>query len=145
MLTKGNILYFTPFYFKNGNLAKNKYFVVLSTESENTILAVLPTSKDHIPYFVKDDNGCIEIPSSNFNCFVIRPDQIITECGKSMPLTSYIYGEQLDTHNTNYLREQYQSDADYEVFGKMKEDIFYSLIDCLKKSKSVKRKYKRML
>ena len=27
MLETRNIIYFTPFYFRNGNAAKNKYFV----------------------------------------------------------------------------------------------------------------------
>jgi len=29
MYSLKNILYFKPFYFKNGNPAKNKYFIVL--------------------------------------------------------------------------------------------------------------------
>ncbi len=53
MLTQRNILYFKPFYFKNGNAAKNKYFVVLSSQNDNTVLATLPTSKDHVPKFCR--------------------------------------------------------------------------------------------
>ena len=30
MFLEGVIFYFTPFYFKNGNTAKQKYFVVLN-------------------------------------------------------------------------------------------------------------------
>ena len=34
MYNAGNILYFTPFYFKNGSTAKPKYFVILEMKDE---------------------------------------------------------------------------------------------------------------
>ena len=71
MLEEGNILYFDPFYFKNGNPAKPKYFVVLKNIDNNSILASLPTSKDSIPEKEEIENGCVELPNINFNCFVI--------------------------------------------------------------------------
>lgn len=50
MYQKGNIIYFTPFYFKNGNTPKPKYFVVLSVSESETILASLPSSRDYIHF-----------------------------------------------------------------------------------------------
>jgi hypothetical protein len=50
---EGNIIYFDPFYFKNGNTAKPKYFVVLKNFNKNSILASLPTRKDTIPNIYK--------------------------------------------------------------------------------------------
>lgn len=50
MFEEGNIIYFDPFYFKNGNTAKSKYFIVLkNVKDSNTILASLPTRRDSIP------------------------------------------------------------------------------------------------
>lgn len=49
MYLKSNIIYFNPFYFKNGNTSKDKYFVVLNNDNDKIILASLPTRKDHIP------------------------------------------------------------------------------------------------
>jgi hypothetical protein len=49
MYTPGNILYFTPFYFPDGGKEKNKYFIVLAIHEESTLIATLPTCKDHIP------------------------------------------------------------------------------------------------
>ena len=62
MLEARNIIYFTPFYFPNGNPAKNKYFVVLKRIEDKTIIVSLPTSKDHIPANIEQKDGCIEIP-----------------------------------------------------------------------------------
>lgn len=42
MFTPGNILYFTPFYFKNGAPSKNKYFIVLKDVDGQLVLASLP-------------------------------------------------------------------------------------------------------
>jgi hypothetical protein len=35
MLEEGNIIYFDPFYFKNGNTAKPKYFLVFCFQKIN--------------------------------------------------------------------------------------------------------------
>ena len=82
MFKEGTILYFTPFYFKNGNTAKNKYFVVLKQVSNVAILASLPTRRDSIPTFAEVERGCVEIPDINVNCFIISPEEPITNCGK---------------------------------------------------------------
>ena len=88
MFEEGNILYFTPFYFKNGNTAKNKYF----------------------------------------------------------DFKTHIYDYQLDSYKLKDLNEIYQFEsADYEFYGKMRKDIFTELINCLKNSRSVKRKFKKYL
>ena len=49
MFKEGNILYFNPFYFENGNTPKPKYFLVLKEVDGQLLLASLPTSHDHIP------------------------------------------------------------------------------------------------
>lgn len=49
MFEEGNILYFNPFYFENGNQPKPKYFLVLKLTEDKAVLASLPTSHDHIP------------------------------------------------------------------------------------------------
>ncbi len=71
MLKEGFILYFTPFYFNNGNTAKPKFFIVLKeADKNNFLLAALPTSKDSVPTKDEKEEGCIELPDINFNCFV---------------------------------------------------------------------------
>ncbi len=146
MFKEGNILYFTPFYFKNGNTAKNKYFVVLRNVGNTTVLASLPTRRDSVPEKDVVECGCVEIPEINFNCFVIPPNVPVTECSRCLDFKTYIYGYQLDSYELVQLNELYQLEGtDYEFYGKMKEDLFRNLIACLKNSKAVKRKYKRLL
>lgn len=146
MFEEGTIVYFDPFYFKNGNTAKPKYFVVLKNQTKQNILASLPTRKDSIPQKEEVDNGCVELPAINLNCFVISNNIEVTECGKFFDFKTHIYGHQIDIYDVEYLKEIYPiENTDYKIWGSMKKELFISLIECLKKSKSVKRKYKKML
>jgi hypothetical protein len=146
MYVEGNILYFTPFYFKNGNTAKPKYLIVLKINGANTLLASLPTRTDSIPEKNVVDAGCVELPDINVNCFVIPTSQEITECNKKLDFKTHVYGHQLDTYELSTMKNIYQIEgSDYEIYGKMKPDIFKQLLDCLKTSKSVKNKYLKML
>lgn len=146
MFEEGTIIYFDPFYFKNGNTAKPKYFVVLKNQADQNILASLPTRKDSIPHKEEIDNGCIELPSINLNCFVISDNTEVTDSGKTFDFKTHIYGHQIEMYEVEFLKEIYPlENTDYEIWGKMKDDLFLSLIDCLKNSKSVKRKYRKIL
>lgn len=146
MFEEGTIIYFDPFYFKNGNSAKPKYFLVLKNIFGENILASLPTRKDSIPQKDEIEDGCIELPDINLNCFVISDKIAVTECGKKFDFKTHIYGHQVDVYEIVYLEENYPFEGtDYEIWGKMKDSLFISLIDCLKNSKSIKRKFRKML
>ena len=90
------MIYFDPFYFKNGNTAKTKYFVVLKNIDNKIILASLPTRKDNIPDINVKDHGCVELPDINMNCFVISPNIVVTECRKYFVFKTHLYGYQID-------------------------------------------------
>lgn len=146
MFEEGTIIYFDPFYFKNGNTAKPKYFVVLKNIDKQSIIATLPTRKDAIPQKDEIDNGCVELPEISLNCYVISNGTEVTDCGKGFDFKTHIYGHQIDDYTIDYLKEIYPNEnSDYEIWGKMKSEIFEALIDCLKNSTSVKRKYRKML
>ncbi len=146
MFEERNIIYFDPFYFKNGNTAKAKYFIVLRNQENTNILASLPTRKSNIPVEEEIENGCIEIPSIDLNCFIISQNTKVTECGKYFDFKTHIYGHQIDEYEISDLEEIYPiENTDYIIWGKMRKDLFTSLISCLKESKSIKRKYKRIL
>lgn len=146
MFEEGTIIYFDPFYFKNGNTAKPKYFLVLKNVEQRNVLASLPTRKDSVPTKDTIEAGCVELPDINLNCFVISKNQKVTECGKQFDFTSFVYGHQIDDYEIEQLQEIYPIEGnDYIVWGKMRKDIFDGLIRCFKSSKSVKRKYKRIL
>jgi hypothetical protein len=147
MLEVGNIIYFTPFYFPNGkSKSKPKYFVVLKVFDGKNILASLPTRNDYIPEKDTITDGCVELKDIKLNCFVISQSTKVTECGKVFAFPTHIYGHELDTYETKLLNEIYQIEGtDYEIFGKMNKNIFEKLIDCLKTSNSVKKKFIRVL
>jgi hypothetical protein len=146
MFAEATIVYFDPFYFKNGNTAKPKYFVVLKNIDNKNILASLPTRNDAIPAKDEVEEGCVELPQINLNCFVLSNQKEVTTCGKKLDFKTFIYGHQLDTYETSFLKEIYPlENTDYTIWGKMKPDIFKLLLTCLKTSKSVKQKYKKLL
>jgi hypothetical protein len=109
-------------------------------------LASLPTRRSTIPFKDEIENGCLELPSININCFVISTDKEVTDCGKYFDFKTHIYGHQIDDYTIDFLKEIYPlENTDYVIWGKMTKELFHSLIECLKTSKSVKRKYRRIL
>jgi hypothetical protein len=147
MYTAGSILYFTPFFFKNGNTPKNKYFIVLGSFGDDLIVAILPTSKDHVPNHLTKKHGCIEDAASNFNCYYFEKSRIISECNTfAFPIDTYIYGEQVDMMNKSILNAQYQTEnKDYIKLGNLSTKEFDWVRECLVNSASVKRKIKKYL
>ncbi len=145
MYQEGNIVYFDPFYFKNGNPAKPKYFVILKCIGNFSIVASLPTRKDSIPSENTINHGCVELPNINLNCFIISKDEIVTDCGKKFDFQTHLYGHQLDEFDAEQLNEIYPNEGtDFVIWGKMKKNLFDEIIKCFKESKSVKRKFKRL-
>jgi len=141
-----NILFFDPFYFKNGNSAKAKYFIVLNCIDNKVVLASLPTSKDHIPNSIKPKSGCIDMPEINLNCFFITPDVCVTECGKHFSRNTFLYGQNIDDYDVEMMKELYPlENTNYIVWGKMKKKLHNKLINCFINSKSIKRKYRALL
>lgn len=130
MFEADNIIYFDPFFFKNGNTAKAKYFVILKTLENSSLIASLPTRKDSTPRNNSIDIGCIEIPELNFNCFVVPNSTEVTTCGKMFDFTTYLYGYQIDDYSIDLLMEIYPNEgSDYNIWGKMKDDLFNQLIN----------------
>ena len=152
MFKAGNLLFFKPFIFKNGALPKNKFMVVLGQDAlGNMLLASLPTSKDHVPADVNVKSGCIELPDRMVNVFVFTADEHITEAQNgtlpfSFDVNTFIYGSDLDTYPIVTFQEQIACKfAEVEYIGKLSDSHFIALKECLKNSKMVKNKYKRIL
>src|SRR5690554_8158991 len=95
-LKAGQIIYFTPFYFKNGRSApKPKYFIVLKKANDKSILASLPTRKDSVPNYITSEGitGCFEHKDISFNSFRFDTKTIITKNGKCFDFPTFAYGE----------------------------------------------------
>jgi len=146
MFKEGNIIYFDPFYFKNGNTAKPKYFVVLKNNGTNNLLASLPSSQDFLPSKIIREHGCIDLEDINFNCFLISNKVPATKCGKSFNFNTFLYGHQIDDYEIANMNDLYRNEGtDYIIWGEMEDSLFQNLLNCFKNSKTVKRKYQRIL
>lgn len=146
MFEKGTIVFYDPFYFKNGNTCKPKFFLVLGNVDEGLILASLPTSQNFIPNYDTISLGCIDLPLQNMSAFVIPSDTDVTDCGKRFRVPTFIYGHQIDTYEISKLQSIYPvENVNYTVWGVLRAELFESLIDCFAQSAVVKRKYKRIL
>ncbi|WP_010182998.1 hypothetical protein [Aquimarina agarilytica] len=139
------IYYFTPFYFSNGNLPKNKYFISIYQEGDSITFAYLPTSKDSVPDIYLS-HGCVNVPEKQISCYIFKKDIKVTTNNFSFPLNTFIYAYQLNSFSKLKLEETYKNeDIDYEVVGILNDDEKNNLIDCLINSPNIKRKIKKAL
>ena len=146
MFEPGNLLYFNPFIFPDGGDPKPKFFVVLGEVDETVLLASLPTSKDHIPSDVEVTSGCLEIPERMVNAYTFLANEVVTENGFFFEKNTFIYGQNIKTYNTAaFLQQQTTSQTEITEKGKLKDEIFTSLKDCLKNSDAVRKKFKKYL
>ena len=147
MYTPGNILYFTPFYFPNGQSpCKNKYFVVLKEEGDTVLVAGSATSKDYVPSFANKVHGCINDDTINFNCYYFEKDRTITLNNWGFPDHTYLYGYSLENFNRKIFENIYKiENVEYTIIGQLSDLEFESLKECMKNSKSVRRGIRRSL
>ena len=133
MFEPGNLLYFNPFIFPDGGDPKPKFFIVLGEVDETVLLASLPTSKDHIPSDVEVSSGCLEISERMVNAYVFMAKDIVTDNGFFFEKNTFIYGQNIKMYKTTaFLQQQIDGQIQISVKGKLTDDIFSALTDCLK-------------
>ena len=147
MFEEGTILYFNIFQFNDARAtAKPKYFIALKNIGNNTLLAALPSSQKHLPFDLQATYGCIEIADSGIGCYVFQAATPVATNGYAFPMDSYIYGQHLDEYNAENITDLYPlENVDYVIKGQLSPDILTQLINCLKNSATVKRRFKRYL
>jgi hypothetical protein len=143
MFTTGNLLFFTPFYFKNQNESKNKFFIVLHNDKNKLIIGSLPTSQDHVPECLKR-HGCICCEQMQVICYCIKNNTVITGNGFYFEKDTYLYGKELDDYEIDLFHTKYTPN-DIEVKGRLTEDELKNIRTCFANSPDVKRKYRRLL
>ena len=140
------IVYFDPFYFKNGAESKPKYFIVLKLLGNKAILASLPSSKKHLPPSISTAHGCVEVPDGCINCYFFEAGKAICENNWSFKLPTYLYGQYLDEYDIEVLEDIYPTEGiNYKIMGVLTKEEFTSLKECIATSASVKRKYRKVL
>lgn len=146
MFSARQIIFFTEFFFKNGNTSKPKYFVVLKTINEDVIVASLPTRTNLAASLITKPHGCVNIDERCFNCYVFEAKRAIATNGFSFPLPTFIYGDEVEDYKVELMEDVYKIEGvDYEIMGELTPAEYKALIECLLISKSVKRKIKRYL
>ena len=146
MFEPGNLLYFNPFIFPDGGDPKPKFFIVLGEIDETVLLASLPTSKDHIPSDIEVKSGCIEIPDRMVNAYIFLANEVVTDNGFFFEKNTFIYGQNIKTYNSvAFLGQTASGKVVIEKKGKLKDEVFTALKDCLKNSDSVRKRYKQYL
>lgn len=146
MYHSGSIIYFPIFYFKNGDKSKAKYFLVLKEMKDSFLLVSLPSSKNHLPRFIEQIHGCLEIPDGNICCYIFKAGQAICENAWSFERDTYLYGEYLEQYEISLLNDIYPiKDIDFEIIGTLTKKELIDVITCFTNSASVKQKHKRAL
>lgn len=148
MYTPGTIIYYTPFYFENGNTPKPKYLIILAVDNCNATLvaASLATSQDHVPTNLPKTHGCIHNNDMRFNCYYYEALKPICCNDFGFPLDTYIYGEQVNTFYTSTLQTNYPKEGtNYIIKGKLTDKELAQITACVKKSANLKRKVKKLL
>ena len=146
MFEPGNLLYFNPFIFPDGGEPKPKFFVVLGEVNETVLMAALPTSKDHIPSDAEVKSGCLEIPERMVNAYTFMANEKVTDTGFFFEKNTFIYGQNIKTYNSlAFLNQTISGETIIEEKGKLIDELFSALKDCLKNSDAVRKKYKKYL
>ena len=146
MFEPGNLLYFNPFIFPDGGEPKPKFFVVLGEIDETILLASLPTSQDHVPSDVEVKSGCLEIPERMVNAYTFMANEEVTDTGFFFEKNTFIYGQNIKTYNSvAFLVQTTSGKMVIEPKGKVKDDLFTALKECLKNSDAVRKKFKQYL
>lgn len=146
MFELGNLLYFNPFIFPDGGDPKPKFFIVLGEVDETVLLASLPTSKDHIPSDVEVSSGCLEISERMVNAYVFMANEVVTEDGFFFEKNTFVYGQNIKMYNTTaFLQQQIDGQIQISIKGKLTDDVFSALTNCLKNSDAVRKRYKKYL
>lgn len=151
MFEEGKLLRFEPFIFKNGASPKPKYLLVLKVMDHQLLLASLPTSKDHIPSDIPVQTGCVKDEARQISAFVFRAADIVVKKNDiqnsfQFPLNTFVYCSDIDSYPEEGFKDQ-QSEGKTVItdLGFIKAELFKSVLDCLRNSLMVKRKYKRLL
>ena len=146
MFEPGNLLYFNPFIFPDGGDPKPKFFIVLGEVDETVLLASLPTSKDHIPSDVEVSSGCLEISERMVNAFIFQANEFVTGNGFFFDKNTFVYGQTIKSFSTIAFEEQkLAGETDIKFKGKLKDEVFTALKDCLKNSDAVRKRFKKYL
>lgn len=145
MYTPGKIIYFNPFYFKNGSEAKPKYLLVLKNLDNTSIIASHPSSKCHLPWPDNCKHGCLESQEGCYGCYMIERNRPITPSGWSFCRDTFLYGNWIEEYQIEMLKDVYRKPSDYKVIGELNQKELKKVVCCFSNSANVKKRFQRLL
>jgi hypothetical protein len=142
----GTIIYFTPFYYPDGQrAAEPKYFLVLRQVDAEMTVASLPSSQPHYPAKLAPKHGCNRF-GQGYGFYMFGSKRIITLEGWGFPLDTFVYPWGVKSYDREMLKEVYPKEGkDYAVRGRLTEGEFISLITCLNTSDDLPGKMARLI
>ncbi len=145
MFEAGNLYYFKPFYFADGN-SKPKYFLTLYADANAVIVASLPSSVDYVPSHIEKKHGCLNDLPSDFNAYYCSPNVKVTNNNWAFPTHTYLYGLWVNMFSLSELEANYQVEGvDYEFIGRITKNEFNAILQCFLSARTLKNKIKRLL
>ena len=112
MFEEGNLLLFTPFYFKNGAMPQSKFFLVLKAFDGNVFV-----------FLAGESVACHPLTNREF----------------AFSLNTFIYGADLETYPISVFEKQIADHlSEVNLIGKVVEPVYRDLRECLKHSRMVK-------
>lgn len=141
------MLYFTPFYFKNGNQPKNKFFLILRAVDQITVVASLPTKVNNTPSLMGASHGCVNLDERKFNCYVFAKNRKVCDNGFSFDLPTHIYGDQIDQYMIEEITDygNIVEGRDYEIKEIITPEELINVKKCIQSSSSVKKRIRKLL
>lgn len=147
---EGHIFYFRPYIYEDGGIPTYKFCIILKALSNDIVTITLPTSQDHIPDNILK-HGCIDVPEKQIHAYVFAKDKQIAYNEKEskefrFSKNTFIYSKLIKQCSVLEWENQIstnQTKVDY--IATLNSDEFKALIDCIKNSPSISRKYRKIL
>ena len=80
------------------------------------------------------------------NAYIFMANDIVTDNGFFFEKNTFIYGQNIKTYNSVAFLGQIASGVTViEEKGKLKDDVFTALKNCLKNSDAVRKRFKKFL
>jgi hypothetical protein len=147
LFVERQVLFFRPFYFKDGGAPENKFFVILKNIDNVSIVASLPTKVNNAKSLINIPHGCINIDDRKFSCYIFEAGRPVCENGFYFKLPTHMYGDQVNDYQLDSITKggTIKEGVEYDVAGFLTEVEFTDIYKCLSDNNSTKGRIKRLL
>ena len=88
----------------------------------------------------------MEIAERMVNAFIFLANEVITGNGFFFDKNTFVYGQSIKTFSTvAFIEQKLAGETEIKLRGKLKDEVFNALKDCLKNSDAVRKNFKKYL